>query len=140
MGVERTASALRAIAMGLGPVTGECRIRGMTRLQMDVATFLEACHKATATTLVKELGVRPKLIARALSSLERHELVVRSHSPDTRGTLFGLTEVGKRLVRELALRWQTVYAELLEPLPMKDQLRVGEAMATLGDLLKARVK
>jgi DNA-binding MarR family transcriptional regulator len=140
MGVEKTASALRAIALGLGPVARECRVSGLTREHMDVVSFLRGEHKASVSTLAKKLGTGLKTMTRALSALERREVVVRSRSVDGHGVFFGLTDLGRKVAAEDAARWQTVYAELLEPLPVKDQLRVGEAMAMLGDLLKTHFK
>jgi DNA-binding MarR family transcriptional regulator len=138
--LEETSNSLRAIALRIGWVYRECRLEGFTRSEIDVLSFLRDEHKATRIRMTRELGMSSQATKHALSTLERKGLVLYEHSVETHRVLFFLTELGRDVAREIATRWRTVYAELLQTLEVKEQLRVGEAMVTLVKILKPGAK
>jgi DNA-binding MarR family transcriptional regulator/GNAT superfamily N-acetyltransferase len=105
-----------------------------------VRVLYELAHRTTATAseLVRELGLDPGYLSRILRGFERRGLVARKRSAaDARERHLTLTARGRKAFAPLETRSHDEVAALLRTLTPADQARFVDALGTLERLLGA---
>lgn len=106
----------------------------------EARTIYELAHLevATASDIVKALGLNPGYLSRILRSFEERGLVQRQVSQsDGRQYLLSLTDQGQQRFAELNARSRTDMARMLGALTSRQQKRLVVAMSEIETLLAA---
>ena len=107
----------------------------------DVRVLYELAHRerASASDLVRELGLDPGYLSRLLRGFAKQGLVDRRRAEDDgRRSLLWLTERGWEIFDGLDIAARDQIGGLLAPLPEGEQERLIAAMATIEELLGER--
>ena len=108
----------------------------------ETRVLYEIAHtpSPTATDLARDLQLDPGYLSRMLRGFERRGLVERVRSAtDARRNHLQLTPKGRSAFAELNTRASDAVAEVIAPLPPREQHRLLDSMRTIESLLGARL-
>lgn len=103
----------------------------------ETRVLYELAHRnrPTAGELGRELGLDPGYLSRILASFRKQGLIVSSASrTDARRQMLALTAKGRSVFDKLNARTEKEIAALLNEIPVVEQSRAVQAMATIEDV------
>ena len=104
----------------------------LTFSQMELLRYLKDSGKETIKGVAQHLKVTPPSASALVSDMEKKELVVRTHDPTDRRTVYvALSPKAKKIFATVAKRKQTILSQMIDTLSEVDQKHLERIITLL---------
>ena len=107
---------------------------GINSGQFSILLKINALNHPTLNTLAEELNLKNSTISRALSPLERDNLIIITSGTDKRTRCVKLSEVGQLTLKKALPLWETAQKQVFRNVPTESLEQLIKNLDTLSKI------